>query len=275
MDETVTQILERVCVAPQLALFLDYDGTLAEFAPTPDHILPNPQVIERLTRLASFPHLHLAVISGRRLSHIQALLPVPHILLAGTYGLELQLPDGRQIDRLQITDIRPTLDRLKPQWAALIAARTGFYLEDKVWSLALHARLAEAAEAETILQQARQLAVNTAPFDRFHLLGGHRFFEVAPLSADKGLAVDDLLDRFMPPEAMPVYLGDDDKDEAAFVRITARGGIALVVAAQPRETHAQGRLTSPAAVRSWLAQLQARLVAQTAIAQAKDNHYDL
>ena len=261
IDETATQILDRVCAAPQIALFLDYDGTLAEFAPTPDHVLPDPQVIERLTRLARFTHLHLAVISGRRLSHIQALLPVPNILLAGTYGLELQLPDGRQIDRLQIADIRPTLDRLKPQWADLIAARSGFYLEDKVWSLALHARLAEATEAETIMQQAQQLAVNIVPPDRFRLLGGHRFFEVAPTLADKGLAVDDLLDRFMPPNALPVYIGDDDKDEAAFIRVTLRGGSALVVAAQPRETHAQGRLTSPTAVRSWLDQLQARLAA--------------
>ena len=32
---------ERIAHAERLWLFLDYDGTLAEFAPTPDHVFPD------------------------------------------------------------------------------------------------------------------------------------------------------------------------------------------------------------------------------------------
>jgi trehalose 6-phosphate phosphatase len=81
---------QRLARASKLWLFLDYDGTLAEFAPTPEHVDPDPDLIELLNRLAGQARLRIAVISGRRLSHVQSLVPVPGVLLAGTYGVELQ-----------------------------------------------------------------------------------------------------------------------------------------------------------------------------------------
>ena len=50
-----------------LFLFLDYDGTLAEFAPNPDIVLPDDELIQLLTRLKANPKVDLAVVSGRRL----------------------------------------------------------------------------------------------------------------------------------------------------------------------------------------------------------------
>jgi trehalose-phosphatase len=61
-----------------------------------------------------------------------------------------------------------------------------------------------------------------------------------------------LLDRYPLPGALPLYLGDDDKDEEAFRVIKARGGVAVVVASEPRETEADMRLESPKAARRWL-----------------------
>ena len=86
------EIIDRLEEAERLQLFLDYDGTLAEFAPTPDDILPDPEVIEILTGLRDHPDIWVAVVSGRRLDHIRALLPIPGILLTGTYGIEALTP---------------------------------------------------------------------------------------------------------------------------------------------------------------------------------------
>ncbi len=262
-DTTPQQVITRLVAARRGGLFLDYDGTLDDFAPTPDHINRNPEIVSILTRLTRFSRLQIAVISGRPLKYVQALVPVPGILLAGTYGLELLLPDGKQIDRAQLATIRPVLDQLKPQWARLIADRSGFYLEDKTWSLALHARFAEPMEAGDILQQAQRLASQVASAEQFRLLGGHKFLEVAPALANKGLTVEYLLEHLVEPQALPVYLGDDDKDEEAFGVITAHGGTAIVVASQPRETRAQCRLESPAKVRGWLGELERALLSFT------------
>ena len=249
------QINERLAQAERLWLFLDYDGTLADFAPTPDHVNPDPEVTALLTRLMQHPRIRIAVISGRRLSHVQALLPVPGIFLAGTYGIELQTPEGERINRVEHGAIRPALNTLKPRWLRLIADREGFLLEDKGWALALHARFANDEEAERVLVAARSMATEVAPLRVFRLLGGHKFLEVGPRLAHKGGTVDYLLDLYPWSGALPLYLGDDDKDEEAFDVIKARGGIAILVASDPRKTRADCRLASPWAVRHWLEML--------------------
>jgi trehalose-phosphatase len=236
----------------RLWLFLDYDGTLAEFAPTPEHINPDSEIVDLLTRLSQHSCFRIAVVSGRRLSHVQALLPVPGVLLAGTYGVELQTPEGEQIDRVTYGTIRPALDALKPRWEHLIADREGFFLEDKGWALALHARFADEEEAERVLGVARREAVDATSLGPFRLLGGHKFLEIGPQLAHKGLTVDYLLVHYPWPGAVPVYLGDDDKDEEAFEVIGSHGGIAILVASRPRNTNADCRLESPQAARRWL-----------------------
>jgi len=256
---TPKQINERLAQAERLWLLLDYDGTLADFAPTPDHVNLDLEIVDLLTRLARHPLIRVAVISGRRLDHVAALVPVPGILLAGTYGVELQTPEGERINRVEYNVVRPVLDAIKPRWLHLIGERRGFFLEDKGWALALHARFADDAEAEEVLDTAYRMATEVAPSRQlFRLLGGHKFLEVGPRLAHKGQTVDYLLNRYGRPGALPLYLGDDDKDEEAFGAIKARGGIAIMVAAEPRKTRADCRLESPQAVRHWLQTLPTR-----------------
>lgn len=243
-----------------LRLFLDYDGTLADFAPTPEHVNPDRELVDLLTRLAAEPRIEAAIISGRRLGHIQKLVPVPGLLLAGSYGIELQTPEGTRLDRLDLDVIRPTLDVIKPQWESLIASKDGFFLEDKGWTLALHARFAREGEADQVLTTAHRQGVEAAseaPPGTFRLLGGHRFLEIGPTLAHKGRTVEHLLEQDSQPGAVPLYLGDDDKDEEAFDIVQAWGGFAIVVTAAPRQTTADFRLASPQATRRWLERLLA------------------
>jgi trehalose-phosphatase len=248
-SESITELLAH---ATRLWLFLDYDGTLADFAPTPEHVDPDPEIIELLTKLARYPRIRLAVISGRRLSDVRTLLPVPGVLLAGTYGVELLTPEGKQVNRVEYSAIRPALDDLKPRWERLITGREGFFLEDKNWALALHARFAQDDEAEQVLATARRMATEAAPSGAFRLLGGFKFLEIGPGLAHKGHTVEYMLDRYPWPSALPLYVGDDDKDEEAFGVIKSRGGMAILVAPEPRNTRADCRLESPQAVRRWL-----------------------
>jgi trehalose 6-phosphate phosphatase len=256
------QIEERLAQAERLWLFLDYDGTLADLATTPDEVTPDPEIVSLVSRLAQEARILVAVVSGRRLSHVQTLVPVPGIVLAGTYGLELQLANGQRLDRANLADVHPLLTSLKPRWEALIAGRDGFFLEDKTWALALHARFAAEGEAEQVLAAARRMAgevIAQAATGQFRILGGHKFLEIGPRLAHKGQAVAFLLQRYPLSGAMPLYLGDDDKDEEAFDVVQAQGGIAILVAAEPRDTSADFRLESPQVARQWLAALPSRL----------------
>ncbi len=246
----------------RLWLFLDYDGTLSEFAPTPDQVIPDEELIALLAKLAEEERVRLTIISGRRLDQIETLIPLQGILLAGTYGIEMRTPDGEYVDRIPYERIRPSLEVLEPLWAHLIAGREGFFLEDKDWALALHARFAEAEEAEIVLAEARKMAEEvaaTAP-GRFRILGGHRFLELGPLLAHKGRTVEHLLELYPLPDALLLYIGDDDKDEEAFEVIQAHGGMAIVVSDGDRESCANCRLRTPGAVRRWLKGLMSEVV---------------
>jgi trehalose-phosphatase len=246
------QIEARLAQADRLWLFLDYDGTLADFAATPDLIEADLQLAGLLAALARQPGIRLAIVSGRRLSHIRALLKAPGVLLAGTYGIEFLSREDNEIHRLDFMAYRPALEAVKPALESLLAGRPGFYLEDKGWSLALHARFAEEDEAEEVIETAREIFKQAKDLENFRLLGGHKFLEICPVTGDKGETVAYLLDQYPWPGALPVYLGDDERDEEAFRVIVQRGGIAIRVGAEERASLAQCRLENPEAVRRWL-----------------------
>lgn len=251
--------------AERLRLFLDYDGTLAEFAPTPEHVEPQPEVVQLLVALAQNPTVRVTVISGRRLRHVEELVGsldaygAPEVLLAGTYGVELRLPGGERVARVPYDEIRPMLEAIKPRWERLIGRGNGFFLEDKDWALAIHAKDAADEEADQVLSVARRVAERavetTASPERFRILGGHKFLEIGPALAHKGKTVAYLLETYPWPGALPLYVGDDDKDEEAFGVIQDRGGVAVKVCEAPCDTQADGYLASPTEVRRWLASL--------------------
>jgi trehalose 6-phosphate phosphatase len=251
-----TAALQRVLDADKLRLFLDYDGTLADFAPTPDEIYPDAELIDLLSRLNNHPRFQLAIISGRRLSHIRKLIPIQGLLLAGTYGIELQDSSGTKINRLDFDEIRPALDRIKPAWLEYIRPHQEFYLEDKGWTLALHAKFVDGDTAQEIIDRCRLVVEQmNLPGELFRVLGGNKFLEVAPTLANKGLTVRYLLSKDPLEGAFPVYIGDDDKDEEAFEVILQYDGVAIKVDSQPGDTVAQMHFDTPDSIRQFLSSL--------------------
>ncbi|HYD48884.1 MAG TPA: trehalose-phosphatase, partial [Terriglobales bacterium] len=59
------ELAGRMADASHLLLLLDYDGTLAPIAPTPEQALPLPGTAELLTLIAAQPSVTLAIITGR------------------------------------------------------------------------------------------------------------------------------------------------------------------------------------------------------------------
>jgi trehalose 6-phosphate phosphatase len=108
------------------------------------------------------------------------------------------------------------------------------------------------------LNSARTFATRSIDPAVFRILGGYKFLEVGPILANKGTTINYLLDQYPWDGALSVYIGDDDKDEEAFASITERGGIAILVAKESRNTQAALRLETPQQVRCWLEKLLER-----------------
>jgi trehalose 6-phosphate phosphatase len=190
---------------------LDYDRTLVN-SPHSDIIKPDPKVIDLIKRLAAKSRIRLAIVSGRRIRDLQTLLPIQGIFIAGTYGIELQTPEGERIQREDYALVRPYLERLKPHWEEIVDGHKGYYLEDKGWSLALHARFAPEKDATRVISTIQQSLDQDLITDEYRLIKQKKFLEVSSAKAHKGKTVSFLLNSFPLPEARLVYIGDDIND---------------------------------------------------------------
>lgn len=224
------------------ALLLDLDGTLLDLAPSPDAVVVPPDLPDTLRRLRTRLDGALAVVTGRPVEQIDALLDDAPYAVAGEHGGAVRSAPGAALLRADLPDLPAFwLD----QAAGAVAAWPGALLEPKARGFVFHYR--QAPEAGPALQAAAH-AIIAARAAAYTVLPAHMAWEVKPRGADKGTAVAVLMRA--PPFAgrVPVYVGDDVTDEDAMRAAREAGGMGL------RVSEAFG---TPAGVRAWLADLAA------------------
>ncbi len=252
--QALDTILKHLAKGGRLWLFLDYDGTLVPYALTPDQAVPDAELLDLLARIGNNSRLRTVILSGRPLISLQKWLPIPGILLAGLYGVEIEMPGQGITRRVDPAGVRKIVEDVKAAWGQLIYGRSGYLVEDKGMSVALHSRLADPSEAGEILPQAQAVLSDKAGAE-FRVMGGDRFLEIAPSVAHKGEAVDWLMHHVELADALPVYFGDDDKDEEAYAVIRRHGGIPIIVGPREPNSLALVRLADPFQARRWLKQI--------------------
>jgi len=229
------------------ALFLDVDGTLVDFAPTPDAVAVAPGLADRIERLRA-KHGAVAFVSGRPIAQIDSLFVPLRLPAAGIHGLERRRADGTMLR----TDPSGTLAGLKAPLAGLAETHEGVLLEDKGLTLAVHYRLAP--DRGPFVREA--VAALVAPLDaELRVLDGNMVVEIKPRSADKGKAVAAFMTETPFAGRTAFYFGDDVTDEDAFAAVNALDGVSVLVG-PPRPTAARWRLDSVAAVHDWIAAQQ-------------------
>jgi trehalose 6-phosphate phosphatase len=232
----------------EVALFLDFDGTLIEIAPRPDAVTVPDDLPDMLHAAERRLGGALALLSGRRISELDALLAPVRLRASGSHGAELRLsPDGpaETAPHLPATLARAIRRRL--------AEFPGTMLEDKGATLAVHYRAVPAVAAR--LHAALTYFLATYDVVPVELVRGDKVFEIKPQGIDKGAA----LRRFMAAAPFagrrPIFVSDHAIDQAGFDAALALGGAALSVGARlPGIAYGFG---APAEVRCWLRDLAA------------------
>lgn len=216
LDHT-EQIRGRVTGRP-LALLLDFDGTLAPIAPSPDlAVLPDP-VRETLHRLAGRRDLLIAVISGRALDDIRHRVGVDGFVYAGNHGLEMTA-DGVVWTLPEAESSRPAIADLCRRLQERLERVTGVLVEDKGLTASVHFRQTPLPQVEEVRMAVLEEA---ARIPQLAVRAGRQVLEIWPgVTWDKGRAAAAILERAFgaqwPSRAAVVYIGDDRTDEDAFM----------------------------------------------------------
>lgn len=215
----------RMRAAKAVSLACDYDGTLTPIVDHPDHARLDERTHEVLARLVALPGMRVAIVSGRRIDDLRAMLGLDGAFLVGTGGLETLTPDGGHTLHVQEAEALPP--ELKPVLGEWCARFAGSWLEDKGPAFSLHFRGVEPREQPAFASGVRR---RVAPFgDRVRLTLGKKVFDVMPaVEWNKATALAAWLEAQRPP-GLPLYLGDDSLDEPAYPAVTARGGYAVAV----------------------------------------------
>ncbi len=242
------EIASRVRSASSIALFLDFDGTLARIRPTPAEVHLSPPMRSAVGRLAANDRADVWVISGRKRDDVRERTGLSQVRYLGIHGWEGGLETALE------PEIARELEQTRRSLEKRIGTLRGVWIENKGPALAIHYR--EAGEAESSQARASMHEVMARLNGGFRLLNGKKVWEILPREVgDKGSAVRRELGR-LKSRPLPVYVGDDCTDERAFAALPD----GLTIRVGPHSlSRAQFRLRDPGEVRRFLERLELEL----------------
>lgn len=225
------------------AFFLDVDGTLLALASTPRGVAVPDRLRALLASLQSCSAGATALISGRRLYDLDTLFAPLCLPAAGQHGAEWRDAAGRQHCDAKIDE---SLQALRPALASLERDYPGTLLEDKGESFAVHYRSAPSQK----LPLKKHLESLLMPHPNLELASGKMVWEIRDPRANKGAAIERLMQD--PPFASCriVFAGDDVTDEDGFDYVNRQGGYTIKVG--PGDSRARFRLRDHEHVLTWL-----------------------
>lgn len=225
----------------QVVLFLDIDGTISEFHPDPDKSIIHPEIINILKNLQQY--IQLILVTGRSILQAQKLIHPLQWNIAGSHGLELIY----QADLKTLISLnKPQLQALKQYIQEQAVQIPDLRIEVKDYSVALHFR--EHPQLEDRVHAFALECLNQ--FSDFELKAGKYVFELVPKGANKGSAIQQIIQQYHLTDHYHMFIGDDLTDEAGFKVINALHGCSIKVGLG--QTLARYRLENVSQVQAFL-----------------------
>jgi len=203
-------------------LFLDIDGTLADFTLNPKDSFIPPATLTLLQKIQNHG-VSIAAVSGRSLTEARQMLSPLTLPIGATHGLEIAFDDdhansnAKDNDNTNVTFVDTAeLAVIRQAISQACTSYDDFIIEDKPYSVALHYR-----QNPALANMAYDIVAATLKnHTNWMLKKGKYVWEIAPKGADKGSAILTLLKKMQSDETIcPIFIGDDITDEAGFMAV--------------------------------------------------------
>ena len=197
-------------------LFLDIDGTLADFTLNPkDSVIPTSTLT--LLQKIQTHGVKIAAVTGRSLAEAKQMLSPLTLPIAATHGLEIAFDDSSDHNEPNVVSVN--IIELAVITESIIQSCIpfdDFIVENKPYSVALHFR-----KNPALADAAYTIMVETLKsHDNWTLKSGKYVWEVVPKGANKGSAILALLKKMQSNKSVfPIFIGDDITDEAGFMAV--------------------------------------------------------
>jgi trehalose 6-phosphate phosphatase len=231
-------------IADHCAVFLDFDGTLMNLERRPNQVKVDGCLLYLLDDLYVATAGATALISGRSLDDMDALLAPLRLPLAGINGAQRRRADGAvekcAIPSTLVWQTRMSLRMRRRRYE-------GLFIEDKGSAFAVHYRGAAALSLTRLRADLEALASASRGF--FEVASGRDVLELRPRACEKGAALESFMNEAPFAGRFPIFIGDDQTDQAAFDAVARVNGMGIAVGSG---VMAPWWLPDPAGVRAWL-----------------------
>lgn len=238
----------RYLEAARRLIFLDYDGTLVNFAPDPLKAVPDDDLKALLQELYSDSRNKIVLISGRKKETLESWLGDMPIDIIAEHGAWLREGSNPWLIANDLnTDWKEEFMPLLKQFEM----RTpGSFIEEKDYSLAWHYRKVDKGLGELRAKEMTGNLKYAAANLGLQLLEGNKVIEIKSANINKGNAAREWLKQY--PASFVLAIGDDYTDEDTF---KAMPDDAITIKVGPGISAATYFLKNPEEVRGFLRRL--------------------
>lgn len=246
--------IKKIIANKYLVLFLDFDGTLAPIAKSPEKAFLDSKVRKLLKKINNLKMCSINIISGRTLENIRKKIGINNINYIGNHGLEIKGPKISFRDSVD-AEYKTALQEIYRELKEKLKHIKGVVLEDKKLTLSIHYRLVSSKYISNLKKIIKNILSKYYKNNNIIIRNGKKVVEIRPeIALHKGDAALWVLSRlsFMRKNKniIALYFGDDTTDEDAF-KVLKKIGITVFVGL-PKKTCANYYLNTTTEVKNTL-----------------------
>lgn len=222
--DNISEIKNKIEKAGGAILLLDFDGVLSAIAPTPDEAIITEEYTALLKKCAArFP---VAIVTGRAFEDIKKKIYLKDVLYIASHGLEWEENGKKHVKKIP-QETLDAISRVKKRIIPLLNKYPGMILEEKSFTFAVHYRIMKPELVEAFIKEINSILEPIAKESNLRLDHNMKNFELRPkIDWDKGHSAkfaEEHFNKKTGKKFIPIYIGDSDTDEDAFIAIGKNG----------------------------------------------------